>query len=117
VFEIESSSSFRGDHWTFSGRVSPEEEFEKWTAEVSLTGIGEDGTKQDEVPIETVTADSDDVTVHVEDGTARIVAGSDARDVEFSGRSYEVGSGAFFSGDVGETQLEIKAELETPGGD
>lgn len=117
VFEIESSSSFRGDHWTFSGRVSPEEEFAKWTAEVSLTGIGEDGTKQDEVPIETVTADSDDVTVHVEDGTARIVAGSDARDVEFSGRSYEVGSGAFFSGDVGETQLEIKAELETPGGD
>lgn len=117
VFEMESSSSFREDHWAFSGRVSPEEEFEKWTAEVSLTGIGEDGTKQDEVPIETVSTDSDDVTVHVEDGVARIVAGDSAHDVEFNGRSYKVGSGAFFSGDVGETQLEIKAELKTPGGD
>ncbi|KYH24586.1 hypothetical protein HAPAU_35690 [Halalkalicoccus paucihalophilus] len=117
VFEIKSSSSFQGDHWAFTGYVSPEEEFEKWTAEVSLTGIGEDGSKQDEVPISSLTADSEAVTVHVDDSVARIVADGDAHKVKFHGKSYEIGSGAFFSGNVGETQLEIKAEMETPAGD
>lgn len=117
VFEIRSSSSFEGDHWSFSGYVSPEIEFEKWSAEISLTGIGEDGSKQDEVPISSITTDSEFATVHVEDGTARIVADQDAHEVEFRGESYEVDSGTFFSGDVGETQLEIKAEMETTDGD
>ncbi len=117
VFEIDSSSSFQGDHWAFTGYISPEEEFEEWNAEVSLTGIGEDGSKQDEVPISSLTAESEAVTVHIEDGIARITAGRDAHEVEFRGKSYEVGSRAFFSGDVGETQLEIKAEMETTGGD
>lgn len=117
VFEIHSSSSFRGDHWSFTGYISPEQEFEKWSAEISLTGIGEDGSRQDEVPISSLVADSESVTVQVEDGVARIVADENAHEVEFSGESYEVGSGAFFSGEVGETQLEIKAEMETTGGD
>jgi hypothetical protein len=117
VFEIHSSSSFRGDHWSFTGYISPEEEFKKWSAEISLTGIGEDGSKQDEVPISSLKTDSESVTVHVEDGIARIVADESAHQVEFSGESYEVGSGAFFNGEVGETQLEIKAEMEATGGD
>jgi hypothetical protein len=117
VFKIHSSSSFRENHWSFTGNISPEEEFEKWSAEISLTGIGEDGSKQDEVPISSLTTDSESVTVHVEDGVARIVADENAHEVEFSGKSYEVGSGTFFSGDVGETQLEIKAEMETMDGD
>lgn len=117
VFEIHSSSSFQGDHWSFAGYISPEEEFEKWSAEISLTGIGEDGSKQDEVPISSLMTDSESATVHVEDGVAQIVANENANEMEFRGESYEVGSGTFFSGDVGETQLEIKAEMETKGGD
>lgn len=117
VFEISSSSSFEGDRWAFTGYVSPEEEFERWTAEVSLTGIGEDGAKQDEIPIEELNTKSGQATINLEDGVARIVADDDAREVEFTGESYQVGSGEFFSGEVGETQLEIRAELEPVGGE
>lgn len=117
VFDIESQSTFEGDRWHFSGRVSPiEEDFEGWTADVSLTGIGEDGSQYDDVPIASIDAEHDSVTTTVEDGVARIVAGDEAEDVVFEGESDSVGHGDPLAGRVGETQLEIRAELETEGG-
>ena len=115
AFDITSSSTFDTDHWTFTGTIEPQQDFVEWTAEISLTGIGEDGSRQDEVPIESILTDSAAADVHIEDGIARIIGGESATDVTFSGESYAVGSGGFFNGEVGETQLEIKAELTTTG--
>ena len=113
AFDITSSSAFKEDHWAFSGAILPVQEFTEWTAEISLTGIGEDGSQQNEVPIASVSTDSEAAEVYIEDGVARIVGGQAATDVTFSGESYAIGSGDFFNGEVGETQLEIKAELKT----
>lgn len=114
VFDIQSESTFEGDHWRFTGRVAPVvDDFEGWTASVSMTGIGEDGSRYDDVPIATIETDYDAVTTALEDGIARIVAGADADDVTFEGESDPVGHGDFLVGQVGETQIEIRAELET----
>lgn len=117
AFDISSSSAFKGDHWAFSGTISPEQEFVEWTAEISLTGVGEDGSRQDEVPIASVSTDSSAAEVHIEESVAKIVGGQDATEISFSGESVTVGSGDFLNGEVGETQLEIRAELTTTGGD
>lgn len=118
VFDIESTTRFDGTRWQLSGHVDPtEDEFEGWTAEVSLTGIGEDGSQYDDVPIESITTDHEDVTVTTDDGIARIVAGPGANAVSFEGTSQSIGDGDFQSGRVGETRLEIRAELRTPEGE
>jgi hypothetical protein len=118
VFDIQSSSGFDEDRWTFSGRIAPvEEEFDGWTAEISLTGVGEDGSRYDDVPIATITSEHTDVTTDCEEGIARIRAGPDAGNVEFEGQSERVGEGDVRSGRVGETQLEIRAELRTGEGE
>lgn len=112
VFEIQTTSTFRDDRWIFSGTVVPEvDEFERWTAEVSLTGLGEDGTRQQEIPIESITTGAEAATVYVDEDIARIVV-NDSGMVEFSGESRHVGSEAVLNGDAGETQLEVRAELE-----
>lgn len=114
VFEIESTSGFMTERWEFSGRVAPvEDEFEGWTAEVSLTGVGEDGSQYEDVPIATLNSEHDDVTTRCEDGVGIVTAGPCAHDVEFEGTSEPVGGGGVRSGRVGETQLEIRAELRT----
>lgn len=118
VFEIESSSRFDGENWVFSGRITPTvEEFEGWTAEISLAGIGEDGSRYDDVPVESVTVEHDGVTTAYEDGTARLVADETATEVTFEGRSSSADASGLLHGEVGETQLELRAELQTPEGD
>lgn len=118
VFEIDSSSRFDDDRWEFSGYIEPViDEFEGWTAEVSLTGIGEDGSRYDEIPVESLSVDDDDVTITLRDGTARLVADETVTAVEFEGTTTPVQGNDPLSGGVGETQLEIQAELQTGEGE
>jgi hypothetical protein len=117
VFEIDSSSRFDDDRWEFSGRIEPViDEFEGWTAEISLTGIGEDGSRYEEIPVESLSVD-DDVTMTLRDGTARLVADETATAVEFEGTTTPVQGNDPTSGSVGETRLQIRAELQTDEGE
>ncbi len=114
VFEIESSSQFEGDRWVFSGRIEPTvEEFDGWTADISLTGMGEDGSSYEDVPVESLSVDDDSVTTVHENGTARLIADEQLDEVAFEGESRATNESNLLSGEVGETQLEIRAELET----
>lgn len=114
VFDIRSSSEFDEDRWTFSGRISPtEDEFEGWTVEVSLTGVGEDGSRYNDISIARIYSEHANVTTSCEDGVARVTAGSEVEYIEFSGESERVGQGGVRSGRVGKTELEIRAELRT----
>jgi hypothetical protein len=118
VFEIESSSRFDGDRWTFSGRIEPiVKEFEGWTAEISLTGIGEDGSRYDEIPVESIFVDDESVTKVRENGTARLVADASTENASFEGHSQATDNEDILNGKVGETQIEIKAEIQTTEGD
>ena len=118
AFEIRSRSTFDDDRWTFSGEIEPvHDDFEGWSAEISLTGLGEDGSAFDEIPIGTLEADAIGVQPNVENGHARLVGGPDTSGVEFSGESEPLGSGDVTNGWVGETQLEIRAELREAGDD
>jgi hypothetical protein len=115
---METSSRFETDRWQFSGRIVPvEEEFEGWTAGVSLTGVGEDGSRYNDVPIASIQVEHDSVTTNIEDGVAHIVAGPTATAVTFEGESERIGHGDFVVGQVGETEIEIRAELETAESD
>jgi hypothetical protein len=118
VFEIESSSRFDGERWTFSGRIEPiVEEFEGWTAEISLTGIGEDGSRYDEIPVESITVNAENVTKVHENGEARLVAEASTENASFEGYSHATDNKDMLNGKVGETQIEIKAEIQTTDGD
>ncbi|RLM53744.1 hypothetical protein DVK02_12940 [Halobellus sp. Atlit-31R] len=118
VFEIDSSSRFDGDRWVFSGRVTPKvDEFESWTVDISLTGIGEDGSRYDSIPVEKVSVDDVDVTANLEGGTAHLVANETVTEVSFEGESHAAQGGDLTSGGIGETQLEIQAEIQTNEGD
>ncbi|EMA25392.1 hypothetical protein [Haloarcula amylolytica] len=118
VFEIESSSRFDGERWTFSGRIEPiVENFQGWTAEISLTGIGEDGSRSDEIPVESITVDAENVTKIHENGTARLVAEASTENASFEGHSHATDNEDMLSGKVGETQIEIRAEIQTTEGD
>ena len=116
VFEIDSNSEYNDDRWRFKGQIEPlEEDYEGWTAEISMQGIGEDGTTSETVPINGVRVSSEDVNVDCEDGMARLIAESHDSLVQFEGESERVESETAVT--VGETRLEIRAELRTSGGD
>lgn len=118
VFEIDSSSRFEENRWLFSGQIEPlVEDFEGWTAEVSLTGIGEDGSRYEDIPVESLSVDREGVTISYENGTARLVADGSTRDVTFEGHSDATKESDLLSGEVGETRLEIRAEVRTTEGD
>lgn len=118
VFEITSTSRFDGEQWTFTGQIEPVvKEFEGWSAEISLTGVGEDGSRYEEIPVESISVDDGNVTTIHENGTARIVADEGVDRVAFEGHSHASNENDLLSGKVGETQIEIRAEIQTPGGD
>jgi hypothetical protein len=117
VFEIDSNSEYDDGRWRFEGQIEPlEDDFEGWTAEISMQGIGEDGATSDQIPIDSVRVSSDDLTVDYEDGVANLVAEEYDLPVQFEGESQPVEEGST-SVTVGETRLEIRAELRTSGGD
>jgi len=113
AFDIESTSGFDDGRWTFTGSVEVlEEGFEGWSAEISMRGVGEDGATYEEVPIERVDPSDSNVITEYDDGAARIIADEAVTQVGFRGFSSPVsrnGSEAV----VGETQLEIRAEVQT----
>lgn len=115
AFEIDSTSQFDDDdRWSFSGQVEVTlEEFDKWTAEVSLTQVGEDGSRQEEIPVEEVDVTNGQANVQYDEGAAVIRADADVSELHFEGESVRTGEGDPLDGGVGETQLEIRAELET----
>lgn len=118
AFEIQSTSGFETDHWSFSGGVEVTlDEFKDWGAEVSLTRVGEDGARLEEIPVEDIKVDNEGVNVQFDDGTALFRADRNVRRIEFEGRSTTTGEKDHLGGDVGETQLEIRAELETSEGE
>ncbi|QPV61567.1 hypothetical protein I7X12_12430 [Halosimplex litoreum] len=118
IFEIDSSSRFDGDRWVFSGHITSNvDDFESWTAEISMMGVGEDGTRYDDVPIESISTDSEGVETTTEDGTVRLIADETSKEVTFEGHSRTKSESNLLSGEVGETQLEVRAELETTEGD
>jgi hypothetical protein len=115
VFEIDSSSRFDGDAWVISGRIKTlPEEFDGWSADISLTGVGEDGSRYEDIPIDYVEIEQSGVTVSQDDGRVRLVADEDVDELSFSGRSHSDEHADLVHGDVGATQLEILAELQTP---
>lgn len=116
AFEIDSSSRFTGERWSFSGRIAVlADKFDAWSAEISLTGIGEDGSRYDSVPVEEFEVDAGAaITTTFEDGVVRLHADEAISAVRFQGRSSTTGGTDLLTGDVGETQLDIRAELEQP---
>ncbi len=117
-FELDGTAFFERDRWRFSGSVEPEaDDHSGWTAEISLTGVGEDGTKYRQVPIESVEIDVDGVDKVEEDGTMVLRASPGVGRAEFRGESRPVGHVDFFDGSVGETRLEIDAEVRLGGDD
>ena len=81
-----------------------------------MRGVGEDGATFEEVPIESINTSKTDVSTEYENGTARIVASEDVTELDFDG----VSSPVVQEGDdlvVGETQLEIRAEVRTAEGE
>lgn len=116
VFDITSYSRFEDDHWTFGGTIEPlEDEFEGWRATISLAGVGEDGSRYDHLPIADVAVDDDAVTINQSNHDVVLVGDDTATSVEFTGTSEPVGSSHVLSGDVGRTELELEAELDTGG--
>ncbi len=114
AFEIDGSSRFDGDRWVFSGSITTTvEDYDGWSIEISLTGIGEDGSRYDEIPVASVSTDRDDVVTSFESDVARVSVDETVEELEFSGHSEPADTTALLSGDVGETELEIRAEIET----
>ncbi len=117
-FELDGTAFFERDRWRFSGSVEPEaEDHSGWTAEISLTGVGEDGTKYRRVPIDSADVDVEDVDVVEEDGAVVLRASPGVGRVEFGGESRSIGHADFFDGTVGETRLEVDAEVRLGGDD
>ncbi|WP_435124125.1 hypothetical protein [Halobaculum sp. D14] len=117
-FELDGTAFFERNRWRFSGSVEPEaDDHSGWTAEVSLTGVGEDGTKYRQVPIDSVNVDVEGVDVVEEDGAMVLRASPSVGRVEFQGESRLIGHVDFFDGSVGETRLEVDAEVRLGGGD
>lgn len=116
-FELTGHSTFEDRRWRFSGEIEPTvEEFEEWSASVSLTGVGEDGYTTESVPIVHVETDDSEVRTEVEDGRARLYGDVDHA-VSFNGETQPTGTGGLLSGEVGETRLEVEAELRTEDGE
>lgn len=117
-FNLEGTAFFEGDRWRFSGCVEPEaEDHSGWTAEISLTSVGEDGTKYRTVSIDSIEVDVDRVDTPEKDGLVILRAPPGVDQVQFEGESRPVKDVDFIGGSVGETQLEIDAELRLGGDD
>jgi hypothetical protein len=117
AFELSGHSTFNGQRWVFSGEIDPTaENFDEWSAIVSLTGVGEEGYTTENIPVARIDAQDSAVRTKTEDGRAHLYGG-DEHTVRFEGESEQIGSGSLLRGEVGETRLEIEAELVLNQGD
>lgn len=113
-FEIDGESFFDTDRWRFTGRIEPKvDELESWAAEISLTGVGEDGSRYDDLFIDGIDVDKPDIDTVRENGVAKIVSSGGTGAIEFEGATERIEGADLRSGRVGETQLEIRAEMNT----
>ncbi len=114
VFEFDSNCQFDGGRWQFDGLISPlVDEYEGWSAEVTLTGVGEDGSSYDAIPIDSIQVEQGSPTSKLTEGEAHINVESTVDELRFEGHSQKIGADDVFSGSIGETQLEIRAEIRT----
>lgn len=113
TFDIEGSSEYEGDRWAFHGRVESKVDHNGWTATVSLSRVGEDGSVYDEIPIENLGADEDGVRCSTQNGVGRVEADSDVEKVTFRGQSRRIDGSVrdVVGGRVGATRLDIETEL------
>ena len=113
-FEIDGESFFDTDRWRFTGRIEPNvDDLESWTAEISLTGVGEDGSRYEDLSIDGIDVDKPGTDTVRENGVAKIISNGELGAVEFEGATARIEGADLRSGRVGETQLEIRAEMST----
>lgn len=118
AFEIDTTSGFNDDRWQFGGEIEVlEDEFKGWSAEISMRGVGEDGATYERLAIESVDTSPNDVPIEYDEGTARLVVDDHVTNLEFQGVTHRVKQGRAHEVSVGETQLEIQAELRTEEGE
>ena len=114
IFEFSSNCRFDGKRWQFDGLIAPlVDEYEGWSAVVALTGVGEDGSSYDAIPINSIHVEQNGPTSSLTDGEAQINVEGNVGELRFEGHSQEIGADDVVSGGIGETQLEIRAELRT----
>jgi hypothetical protein len=115
LFELEGEARFNSSRWTFSGSATPVvDDPGDWTAEVSLTRLGEDGAGRERIPVDYV--NSTGATTEVEDGVCRIVGDGPGR-VTFQGQSVQTGDPDGSEDTVGRVQMEVEASLAIDRGD
>ena len=122
VFDWDTDVWFTGDQWKFEGEIEPDvDEYDGWTATVSLTRLGEDNSKTDPLSvawIESSDPDVDSETVDGDDGDAgEIRCDDDVGRVAFEGESESIGTSDPFSGLVGKLRLEVTGEVVETGGE
>jgi hypothetical protein len=118
AFEIESTSGFHDNRWQLEGEIGVlEDEFDGWSAEISMRGVGEDGATYERVAIESLETEPSDVPKEYDDGTVRVVVSDDISTLEFQGVTHRIEQGESREVSVGETQLEIQAELRIEEGE
>lgn len=128
VFDWNTDVWFTGDYWEFEGEIEPEvDEYDSWTATVSLTRLGEDNSKTDPLSVASIDTSHPDVSGEVLDGDDES-DGDDSDDgfiqcddnhgrITFEGRSESIGTSDPFSGLVGKLRLDITGEVVEEGGD
>jgi hypothetical protein len=122
VFDWDTDIWFTGDYWKFKGEIEPEvDDYDSWTATVSLARLGEDNSKTDPLSVASVDIDHPDVSHEVmdsDDGADGIVRCDDNHGrISFEGRSESIGTSDPFSGLVGKLRLKISGEVVESGGD
>lgn len=100
------SASLRDGRWCFEGEIRPRRKGARWTTQLAVRQVGEDGSLGDDVAIATLALAEGTAISNVEHGRARIdAAQGDA--VRFSGTTIVLrGAGAW----TGEVALELVAE-------
>jgi len=120
VFDWDTDVWFTGDCWKFEGEIEPEiDEYNEWSATISLTRLGEDNSKANSLSVSTVACGHSDVTCEVDDSSdvadGVIHCETNAGRVDFEGESEAIGTTDPLSGLVGKLRLEIEGEVVEGG--
>lgn len=122
VFDWEPTVWYDGAKWQFEGDIEPVvDEYESWTATVSLTRLGEDNSKADTISVGSLSSSESAVDCEVVEGSNGAVGEMSCDEnvgrIEFEGGSEEIGTADPSTGLVGKLRLEITGEVVETGGD
>jgi hypothetical protein len=107
------SASLQQGRWCFEGEIRPRRRTERWTTQLAVRQVGEDGSLGDDVEIATLELASGAAVSTIEQGRARIEAAL-GDTVRFTGTTIVLrGAGAW----LGEIALELVAASIGGGGD